>query len=277
MKRSNQLSRRAVILVAVGVATVALPVQAFRMIQNTSVGRVTAGSAVVCNSTGGFAHWAPGTASNIGWWLNPAGQGAGKVSAIQWAMQSWTNVAGASHVLNYMGTTTAGFVTDNRNTVSWSTGNGCTGSCLALTALVLQSDQVIVESDITFNANYSWQTNGTDYDTQAVATHEFGHSLGIHHTEVTSSPLPTMYSVYLGTGGRSIEADDRSALVCADDHYGLPPTCTATFSCESGPTLNCEGNQCETLGPLDSKICGGVQCDGVQQYCPPLPGDLECF
>ncbi|WPB77592.1 hypothetical protein KYC5002_00295 [Archangium violaceum] len=55
------------------------------------------------------------------------------------------------------------------------------------------------------------------------------------------------------------------------------PPCTATFYCEQGPTLSCTGAQCQQLGPLDSKVCGGVVCDGVAQYCPPLPGALECY
>ena len=196
----------------------AAPAHAYRMIQNNSTGRVSAGAAVTCNAAGGFTHWGV-PHNNIRWYLNTAGQGSGKSSALTSAMNAWTNVTSADHVLTYSGTTTAGFVTDNRNTVLWSTGNGCTGSCLALTALVLQSGQLIVETDITFNASYSWQTNGTDVDTRSVATHEFGHSLGIHHTEITSTPRPTMYASYFGTGGRTLETDDKSALQCAESRY----------------------------------------------------------
>jgi hypothetical protein len=128
-------------------------------------------------------------------------------------------VASANHVLNYAGTTTAGFTTDGRNTFLWASGNGCTGSCLAITALVLQSGQVIVETDISFNNSYSWKTDGTDYDVQSVAAHELGHSLGIHHTEVTSTPRPTMYASYFGTTGRTLETDDQAALQCSESRY----------------------------------------------------------
>src|SRR6185436_6941002 len=144
---------------------------------------------------------------------------AGKASALQSAMASWTGVSSADYVLTYAGTTTAGWSTDGRNTLLWATGNGCTGSCLALTALVLQSGQVIVETDVTFNASFTWNTNGSDYDVQSVATHELGHTLGIHHTELTSTPRPTMYASYFGTGGRSLETDDRSALQCSESRY----------------------------------------------------------
>src|SRR5690349_11522234 len=130
-------------LAAAGLLATAVPSHAYRMIQNTSVGRFSAGAAVTCNAAGGFAHW---TNKNIVWRLNTAGQGAGKSTALSNALASWTNVTSADHVLSYGGTTTTGFTTNGTNTVLWASGNGCTGSCLAITALVLQSGQVIVES-----------------------------------------------------------------------------------------------------------------------------------
>ncbi|HMB55065.1 MAG TPA: matrixin family metalloprotease [Thermoanaerobaculia bacterium] len=203
-------------LVTAAAVAVATPAHAYRMIQNTSVGRVTAGAAVTCSASGGFVHW---SIRNINWYHNTANQGSGKSTALTNAMNAWTNVTSADHVLNYAGTTTAGFVTDGRNTVNWTTGAGCSGSCLALTALVLQSGQVVVETDVTFNNSVTWTTNGANYDTQAVAAHEFGHALGIHHTELTGTPRPTMYASYFGSDGRTLETDDKSALQCAESRY----------------------------------------------------------
>lgn len=201
-------------LLAAGLA--ATPSFAYRMIQNTSVGRVSAGAAVTCSASGGFTHW---NIRNISWFHNTANQGSGKQTALQNAMASWTGVASANHVLTYAGTTTSGWSTDGRNTLLWANGNGCTGSCLALTALVLQSGQVIVETDVTFNNTVTWTTSGSNYDTESVALHELGHALGIHHTNLTSTPRPTMYAIYFGSGGRSLETDDRSALQCAESRY----------------------------------------------------------
>lgn len=204
----------------------AAPSYAYRMLQNTSTGRVTAGFLVTCTDPGGFAHW---NNAWIDWRHNTAGAGAGKAAALQNAMQSWTDVANAGHVLNYAGTTTAGWATDGTNTILWAAGNGCTGNCLALTALVLQGGQVIVESDITFNSGFTWNTNGLDFDTEAVAAHELGHSVGIHHTNLTGAPQPTMFTPYFGTAGRSLETDDRSALQCSQYRYSpAPPGAPAT-------------------------------------------------
>jgi len=211
--------RTLAVMTACSVLLAAREAAAYRMIQNTSAGRTTTGAQVLCDATGGFVHW---NRTQISIWVNPANQGgkAGALTALENALASWTAVTPANYQLSYAGTTTAGFATDGVNTVGWATGNGCAGSCLALTALVLGSGQVLQEVDVSFNDAFNWNTNGSDYDVEAIAAHELGHCLGIHHTDITKPRnRPTMYASYFGVGGRTLETDDRDALNCAFSRY----------------------------------------------------------
>lgn len=229
-------TRRATFILALTVALGgALSSDAFRMLQNNAVGRVTAGQLVTCDAAGEFTRWGLNN-RNIAWQLNTGNQGAGKEAALRAAMGSWNNVFGTNYNLNLAGNAGGTFATDGVNTFRWATNEGCAGGCLALTALVLQAGQIIIESDITFNNSQTWRTNGNDCDTEAVAAHELGHSLGIHHSEVSGNP--TMRATYFGNGGRSLEADDRAALQCSENRFGNPPPVpyiTANPSSGTGP------------------------------------------
>lgn len=244
------------LVLAAGALFSAPPSHAYRMIQSFSTGRVTSGSQVTCNSS--FTHWA---VANTDWYHNVANQGSGKDASLYNAMNVWTFVPSASHSLTYRGRTTAGFTTDGINTASWGTGQGCSGSggtgCFALTALVLQSGQVIVESDITFNNAQTWSTNGTNLDTWSVAAHEFGHTLGIHHTELGSGP--TMYAYYTPglTAPRSLETDDKSALQCSQSVYPPSTSCIPDGGVTDGSIGCCSGNTFGSFTNVDGtfSIC----------------------
>ncbi len=230
---------RSALLALLGGLIATAPAAAFRLIQNTATGTVTAGAQVTCNDVGGFAHW---STLSTGWWLNLANQGSNKSTSVRNALESWNDVTTAGHVLTYNGSTTAQFTTDSTNTISWGTSGACTSSCLAVTALTLQAGQLIVEADILFRNDLTWTTNGAQYDTEGVLAHELGHALGIHHSEITTTPRPTMYPSYIGSDGRSLHADDAAALACAYNRYHGCTAPPAEPSNISGPNHDlCQG------------------------------------
>ena len=199
----------------------AVPAKAYRMSQNPGTGFVTSGVRVKCNDAGGFAHW---NLRHIVWRVNPALEGATAGGAVDFAIAQWNGVAGSDFRLTRgPGGAAGGFGTDDTNSMIWAGGNGCSNNCLALTAVTLAAGQEIVESDITFNTLVTWSSDDSAYDIRAVAAHELGHSLGIHHSNVLAVNRPTMRSGYFANG-RTLEPDDKDALLCAVGEY--PVNCT---------------------------------------------------
>lgn len=235
------------VFVALLLALLTTPAHAFRMLQNTTVGTVIVGAPVPCTDTGGFMHW---EVRSLVWRINPALQGATAGGNIDYAIDQWNNVSGSEYRLARGSATGAGFTTDGSNTMVWAAGNGCTGFCLGITALTIQAGQVIVETDISFNTNANWTNGSTAYDLRGVAAHELGHSLGIHHTDVTSSiNRPTMRGTYFN-GNRTIENDDKDALRCSRNTYTTAPCI----------------NPCPTGGVYDSNSCYMWTVPGVNRF-----------
>ena len=70
--------------------------------------------------------------------------------------------------------------------------------------------------DIFFNTAQSWQTNGTSYDLLTVAIHEFGHALGMAHSQIVTA---CMCANYHGVD-ESLASDDVAGI---QSIYGTPP------------------------------------------------------
>ncbi|MFL6195178.1 MAG: DUF4082 domain-containing protein [Thermoanaerobaculia bacterium] len=231
----------------------------FRMLQGSGTGWAVTTPLVTCTDTGGFTHW---PTHSMTWYLNTSGHGAGKEDAIKRALAIWSYNPGdpskTDFRLSWGGTRSNGYKqNDGLNMMVWSSAldAACKGTCHAITALLLGPGQVIQEADIQFNDSsataFQWMTNGeyTDLcwqvvdpttklikpnmkiDTTGIATHELGHSIGIHHPVNFSNTTAVMGDracTYVSDSVR-LKTDDRKALKCAENRYPQTPAYEGAF------------------------------------------------
>lgn len=114
-------------------------------------------------------------------------------------------------------TTKSGAKRDGQNVISWGKLGGTTLGVTNYISTDTGQSQVcngnliyrFVEVDVRFNNAYSWQTSSgcsNGFDLAGVSTHEFGHAVGLGHTNVSGA---TMYP--------SVSACDFSISSLAND------------------------------------------------------------
>ena len=114
-------------------------------------------------------------------------------------------------------TTRSGARRDGQNVISWGKLGGTTLGVTNYISTDTSQSQVcngnliyrFTEVDVRFNNAFNWQTSSTctnGYDLAGVSTHEFGHAVGLGHTNVTGA---TMYP--------SVRACDFSVSSLAND------------------------------------------------------------
>lgn len=117
-------------------------------------------------------------------------------------------------------TTLSGARADGVNVVSWAKLGGTTLGVTSYTTTDTSQSQVcngnliyrFQEVDVRFNRQFSWQTSSScsgGHDLTGVATHEFGHAVGLGHSSVGAS---TMYPSVAACdfSKSSLDSDDKA-------------------------------------------------------------------
>ena len=225
----------------------------------------------------GFA-WDDGT---VDYWINPnfpeeeVGERDHQIDLLRGAADAWTNQTRADFAFRFRGTTERAVVNlqDGRNVVFWADADG--GDALAATVVGptraggVAWDMVFFSQ--TFGNENVWvgqgEPSGVGLDLLGVATHEFGHALGLDHTNVQAA---TMAAVIVGRGLplRTLEEDDRAGVESVYAPLPEAPAPVVEFSSvlpDLGPTVGgnevvLEGNNFTFLADTQL-VVGGLAVD----------------
>ncbi|HEX7184100.1 MAG TPA: matrixin family metalloprotease [Thermoanaerobaculia bacterium] len=159
----------------------------------------------LCASSAAFSYSLNGrkwfTSGDARFFLNNSGGPACCLSSSQQSSQIISGI-NAWGIASHGGSTTkSGAKRDGTNVISWGKLGGTTLGVTNYISTDTSQSQVcngsliyrFTEVDVRFNNAFAWQTSSgctTGFDLAGVSTHEFGHAVGLGHTNVSGA---TMY------------------------------------------------------------------------------------
>lgn len=155
-----------------------------------------------------------------GFYVNADGGPAGSLAAIRSAMQTWSAVPGSAFSFGYSG------ATGSKN------NEGQDGTNTLFFGMFYEPEHVntlalnrswhypatgyLVESDIKFNTDFDWATNGSPVavDVETIALHELGHALSLDDLYSSADRDKVMYG-YCSEGiiKRTLNQDDIDGII----------------------------------------------------------------
>ncbi len=167
--------------------------------------------------------------SSVPYYINPANMDLPTTAiepAIRAGADAWRLQSGASVSLAFAGYSTQATDTyDGINLIMFR--NASSGSAIATTyswfsgSRIIDADMVFWDGGFQFFTGTSGCANG--FYIEDVATHEFGHVLGLGHSTVASA---TMYPSlpYCSQQSRTLDADDIAGILSIYPPSSTPPT-----------------------------------------------------
>jgi hypothetical protein len=194
----------------------------------------------------------------VDYYVNPANLDVpadAAIAAVRAAADGWALQSASPFAFNYVGTTSGTTVTNNgKNEVFFR--NGSNGTAIATTYYWSSGGQAL-DADIVFwDATYKFFTGSSGcvggFYIEDVATHEFGHALGLGHSAVSEATMVSGQQ-YCGTYKRSLALDDIQAIEYVYPITGtnlaptvsiVSPLANSTFT--AGSTITFTGTAVDT-------------------------------
>ncbi len=224
-------------------------------------------------SEGADIKWSTNSATYL---VNTSGGPSGSLTALQAALQVWSDVSTSNFSFVYGGTTssTAYGINNGSNLILFGALNdpGDENTLGLNRSWVDKYSGQLIDSDIIFNTNFTWGTDGSAgvYDVQNIGTHELGHSLSLGDLYGGADSEKTMYGY--GSAGET-----KKRTLHPDDMNGITYLYPGPTACISHNYVGCYSGDVywyDSCGVREEKkeTCGCTSTVEADPYC--LSGNI---